>query len=142
MARRVRPGFSLLLSNYPDEIDPCDQGRKRELNQCAIRTSIALIGAGFHLTGYKQGPLCKHGHARGAQSLGDYLWQQWGRPKISTSAANGRAVTKQKTGIIVFKDISGFRGGRGDHVDLWNMTGTITGEYFNRADQTWFWEIA
>lgn len=141
MAQRTRPKFTTILDKYPDEMGPCDQGREKEWDQCAIRTSIALIGAGFHLTGYKQGPTCKHGHARGAQSLGDYLWTQWGRPKINKTAASARATTRQKTGIIVFKDIAGFRGGRGDHIDLWNQAGTITGEYFDRAKETWFWEI-
>lgn len=34
--------------------------------------SVALIGAGFALTGYRD-PLCRHGHARGAESLASYL---------------------------------------------------------------------
>jgi len=141
MARRTRPSFRNLVNNYPDRMDPCDQGRDRDWNQCAIRTSIALIGAGFHLVGYNQGPPCRHGHARGAQSLGDYLWRQWGRPSIKTNAADARMMTLHKTGIVVFKDIKGFRGGSGDHIDLWNVSATMTGEYYDRADETWFWEL-
>lgn len=138
MAKRPPPQFSQLLASYPAELAPCDQGWS---NQCAIRMSIALEGAGFKLTDYKQGPTCKHGHARGAQSLGDYLWSQIRPPKVSKSTSLGRSRTHQKTGVIVFKDIDGFQGGRGDHIDLWNRTGTITGEYFDAAQETWFWEI-
>lgn len=142
MTRRQFPTFNQLLDNYPDRIDPCDQGREHEWNQCAIRMSIALIGAGFLLTNYNFGPLCRHGHARGAQSLGDYLWRHVRRPTIYRDASAAQSGVTQKTGIVVFKNISGFRGGRGDHIDLWNRTATMTGEYFGRAQQTLFWEIA
>jgi hypothetical protein len=137
MAKRTLPQFVLLWSSYPTEQSPCDQSWD---NQCAIRMSVCLTGAGFQLTNYTE-PQCKHGHARGAESLANYLWKQVGRPKIATTAAQGRKNVEGKTGLLFFKDISGFRGGIGDHFDLWNSGLTKTGEYFESSKQTWFWEV-
>ena len=135
MARSL-PKFSSLDSSYPAEIHPCDQGWD---NQCAIRMSICLIGAGFHLSGYKQGPLCKHGHARGAQSLGDYIWSQVRRPTIVPGGANARVKVNNKSGVVFFKDIAGFRNGIGDHIDLWDGKASKTGDYFEDCTEIWFW---
>jgi hypothetical protein len=137
MAKRKLPVFTTLWSNYPTEQAPCDQGWG---NQCAIRMSVCLEDSGFNLTNYTE-PKCKHGHARGAESLGNYLWRQVGRPKIAKNAADGWANVAGKKGIVVFKDITGFREGRGDHTDLWNAGTTKTGEYFDSCKQSWFWEI-
>ena len=103
--------------------------------------SITLIGAGFSLNGYSE-PVCRHGHARGAESLASYLWRQVGRPRISSSASLGRTRTLGRTGVLFFKNIEGFRGGLGDHVDLWDGSATMTGEYFNESKQTWFFETS
>ncbi|QQO52766.1 MAG: hypothetical protein N838_04655 [Thiohalocapsa sp. PB-PSB1] len=137
MAKRSFPRFQKLLDSYPDETAPCDQGWG---NQCAIRMSIALVDTGFKLIDYKD-PLCKHGHARGAKSLANYLWKQAGPPFVSDTAAKGKSRTKSKTGIISFKNIAGFRGGLGDHIDLWDKNATMTGEYFDDCKETWFWSI-
>lgn len=137
MAVRHLPTFSTLLDKYPEEQRPCDQGWE---NQCAIRLSVALTDAGFKLTEYRD-PLCKHHHARGAESLASYLRHQVGRPKIYTNAGDARAGIRDKTGIVFFKDITGFRGGRGDHIDLWDGRAAVTGEYFDACVQTWFWLV-
>jgi hypothetical protein len=138
MDKRTPPRFKALLDKYPDTSAPCDQAWD---NQCAIRVSIALVGAGFHLTGYTD-PLCKHGHARGAESLANYLWKQLRPPIVRKDAGKAKAATKDKTGIVFFRDITGFRGGLGDHIDLWDRTASMTGEYFDVCAQTWFWEVA
>jgi hypothetical protein len=138
MPKRMLPRFKSLLDNYPEDSEPCNQGWD---NQCAIRVSIALVGAGFPLTAYTD-PLCKHGHARGAESLANYLWKQVRPPTISKDPSKGKARTKAKTGIILFRNITGFRGGRGDHIDLWDKNATMTGEYFDVSTETWFWEVA
>ena len=44
-------------------------------------------------------------------------------------------------GIIFFKDIDGFRGGVGDHIDLWDGRQATGGAYFDSAMAVWFWEI-
>ena len=102
--------------------------------------SIALEKAGFPLRNYTE-PKCKHGHARGAESLANYLRNKIGRPKISTTADDGIKGTAGKTGIVFFKDIMGFREGRGDHIDLWDGSTTKTGSYFDVCKQIWFYEL-
>jgi len=138
MGNRIFPRFQQLLNGYPEKMAPCDQGWS---NQCALRLSVALENAGFKLTSYTD-PLCKHGHARGAESLANYLWKQVGPPRISKTAAKGKARTKSKTGIILFKNMSSFRGGRGDHIDLWDMDASMTGQYYDDSEETWFWSIS
>ncbi len=127
--------FAELSNNYPTEQHPCGDGWG---NQCAIRMSIALEGAGFSLSGYSD-PLCSHGHARGAESLANHLWRQLGRPLILTS--NAKSSLSSKRGIVFFKDIAGFRNGSGDHIDCWDGTGTKTGEYFSYCKQVWFFNL-
>jgi hypothetical protein len=136
MPRRVLPSFNLLWSSYPTELHPCDQAWA---NQCAIRMSISLIGAGFPLTNYNE-PRCRHNHARGAEALASYLWNQVGPPKIAETGAQGRSNVLGKTGLVFFKDLPGFRGGVGDHFDLWINGQTKTGEYFDPCKQSWFWQ--
>ena len=140
MAKRPLPQFVLLWARYPDELHPCDQGQANAWNQCAIRISLCLIDAGFQLTNYTE-PRCKHGHARGAESLASYLWQQVGPPKIAKTSDQGIKNVTGKTGLVFFKDIKGFRGGIGDHIDLWNAGLTKTGDYFDSCKQTWFWPV-
>ena len=125
--------YGLLRENYPNG-SPCGDGWA---NQCAIRMSIALEGAGFDFEGYFD-PMCSHGHARGAESLANHLWRQWGRPRIFTAPKTAKGRLSSSQGIILFKDIKGFRGGSGDHIDLWSGWATMTGEYFSRCKQVWF----
>ena len=145
MGKRALPLFSNLWTNYPKENHPCDQkkadGTEAWSNQCAIRMSLCLIDSGFQLTNYSE-PKCKHGHARGAESLANYLWKQAGPPKIAKTADAGWKNVKNKTGLVFFKDIAGFRGGIGDHFDLWDGTTTKTGQYFDTCKQSWFWEAS
>lgn len=133
----MRPSFSQLWLGYPADLAPCDGPWD---NQCAIRMSIALIAAGFDLSSYTD-PMCAHGHARGAESLANFLYRRIARPRILTGTEFQRA-TDAKTGIVFFKDIAGFRGGFGDHIDLWNKDRTKTGGYASVSSQTWFWELA
>jgi hypothetical protein len=100
--------------------------------------SIALVGAGFSFDGYGD-PLCSHGHARGAESLANHLWRVWGRPRIWSDGAAAKRALSSSQGIVLFKDIRGFRNGQGDHIDLWTGTSTMTGEYFSYCKQVWFY---
>jgi hypothetical protein len=129
------PAFVSMWSSYPLVQMPCNGPWA---NQCSIRMSIALIGAGFPLTGYTD-PTCAHGHARGAESLANFLWRKARRPTIYTSGTAFTAACANQTGISFFKDITGFRGGIGDHIDLWNRGTTKTGSYENDCRQIWFW---
>lgn len=126
-----------MWESYPSGRYPCqDQNSKNELiwkNQCAIRLSIAVVGAGFQLKGYTD-PKCSHGHARGAESLANYLWRQVGRPQQATNAADARKLAGSggSPGIIFFRNLDGFREGEGDHIDLWNCVKSPFGdEYFD-----------
>ncbi len=132
-----KPSYDQLDSNYPSDRSPCGGPWP---NQCAIRMSIALEGAGFSFAGYPD-PQCAHGHARGAESLANHLWRTWGRPRIFTDGSTAKGSLSSSRGIVFFKDIAGFRNGVGDHIDLWSGTTTRTGEYFNHCKQVWFYNI-
>ena len=154
MSRRRLPRYARLAESYPTEMHPCEQGREREWNQCAIRLSTALEGAGFALRHYDD-PTCRHGHARGAQSLGTYLWRQVGPPRRWAGGREAEARIAGRKGIVVFQDIEGFREGRGDHIDLWDGRALRTDalphpetgapvelrDPFGRATNVWFWEL-
>lgn len=94
-------------------------------------------------------PKCAHGHARGAESLANWLWRHHlGRPKILTGSAEDPRTLNQKTGIIFFKDCFRRSGESidarsSDHIDGWNRG--ITGSYDDPAHsskQVWFWELS
>lgn len=131
----MKPSYSLLDLNYPLTLRPCSGSWA---NQCAIRLSMALQKAGLSFAGYGD-PVCAHGHARGAESLANFLWKAIG-PAFKYSQGAESRVANQK-GIIFFKDISGFRGGQGDHIDLWNGYNTKSGEYFQESGEVWFWPL-
>jgi hypothetical protein len=94
-------------------------------------------------------PKCAHEHARGAESLANWLWKrtQIGPPKIYGNSAADRANLLTKTGIIFYKDF--YRQPNdapdrptGDHIDLWDRGTTQTGDYFYDAKAIWFWELS
>lgn len=142
----AKPAFINLWNNYPTEQHPCNGGWD---NQCAIRMSLTL-NAERSITidrnTYPE-PKCAHGHARGAESLANWLWRNHlGRPQIFTDGAAAKRTLNERTGIIFFKDCftrSGETRATGDHIDLWNRGLTKTyDDPANRAAQVWFWELA
>lgn len=142
----AKPSFVNLWAQYPTEQSPCDGPWS---NQCAIRMSIALNGERTITVsaGAYPEPKCAHNHARGAESLANWLWKHHlKRPKIYNNGAKAKTRLRPKTGIIFFKDCF-TRGGetqrRGDHIDLWNRGLTKTySDPGNKAAQIWFWELA
>lgn len=128
----LKPKLSMLWSKYPRGIEGCDVYQ----NQCAMRVSKALIDSGFPLSNYTD-PKCG-AYARGAESLANHLWRKWGRPDIYTNPLTAKGRVQGRKGIILFKDLFG---GPGDHIDLWNGSGTKTGEYFKPCKQVWFFEL-
>lgn len=131
----LRVQFQTVWSSYPSSQMPCDGPYD---NQCAIRMSIALMGAGFSFGGYTE-PRCKHGHARGAESLAQFL-SRAARPERLASAT-AEASVSGRTGVVFFRNLAGFRGGQGDHIDVWNGTKTKTGAYFTSCQEVWFWPL-
>lgn len=140
----AKPAFLNLWTNYPSESSPCDGGWS---NQCAIRLSITLNAEGtleVNSRTYSE-PRCAHGHARGAESLANWLWRRIKRPQIFTSGTKAKQDLASKQGIIFFKDCftrEGETTRRGDHIDLWNKGITKTySDPGNLAAQVWFWEL-
>jgi hypothetical protein len=124
-----QPAFINLWNNYPAENAPCDGGYE---NQCAIRMSLTLnaeLTIKINKQTYSE-PKCSHGHARGAESLANWLWRHHlGRPTVFSEGVKAKAALAGKTGIIFFKDCftrTGQTARTGDHIDLWNKGTTKT----------------
>lgn len=144
----AKPSFINLQQAYPKVDSPCDQPWG---NQCAIRMSIALNEEKtirVNKSTYTD-PKCKHEHARGAESLANWLWRHHlGRPLIIGGSAVDRQVLRDKRGIIFFKDCFArasetLEQRSGDHIDLWNRgltQGYDDGGYMSK--QIWFWELS
>ena len=144
----AKPSFINLWNSYPTTSTPCDGPWD---NQCAIRMSVTLNAEQtikVNKSTYSE-PKCAHEHARGAESLANWLWRHHlGRPTILTGSAEDRRTLYQKTGIIFFKDCFARLGQSqeartGDHIDLWNR-GRVTGDFADqahRSKQVWFWEL-
>jgi hypothetical protein len=139
-----RPNFSSLWSSYPTERSPCNGPWS---NQCAIRLSLSLNGEGTLTVSqdtYSE-PKCAHGHARGAESLANWLYRKIGPPKKWTSGADAKQALASSQGIIFFKDCftrEGEATARGDHIDLWRNGVTKTfSDPDNNAKQVWFWSL-
>ncbi|MDH5674306.1 MAG: T6SS effector amidase Tae4 family protein [Myxococcales bacterium] len=142
---RLRPSFNNLWNSYPRESSPCDQGWS---NQCAVRMSLTLNTEKtikVNKTTYSE-PKCKHGHARGAESLAVWLWRRHlGRPQIFSDPAAAKRSLATAQGIIFFKDCftrAGETTRRGDHIDLWKRGTTKTyDDPGNKSAQIWFWAL-
>jgi hypothetical protein len=131
----LRVQYAALSNGYPKEIKVCDGPYD---NHCALRMSMALLAAGFSLAGYKE-PMCRHGHARGAESLAKFLARSARPERLPAAVANDRITGRH--GIIFFLNIAGFRNGQGDHIDVWNGSKSKTGDYFKKAEEVWFWPL-
>ena len=141
----ARPSFLNLWSVYPRTNDPCDGPWN---NQCAIRMSLCLNDEGtftVNASTYSE-PKCSHGHARGAESLANWLQRRLGRPRRFTDPAAAKRELMGSSGIIFFKDCftrSGETTRRGDHIDLWrNGTVKTYSDPSNKSAQVWFWALS
>ncbi|MDB5559711.1 MAG: hypothetical protein JWQ36_2645 [Enterovirga sp.] len=141
--RILRAAYDQLLTEYPDHM-PCDGGWD---NQCAIRMSIVLNQektVKINKETYSE-PKCSHGHARGAESLANFLVTKIGYPKVYKDPAAAKITIAEQTGILFFKDCfqrTGETTARGDHIDLWDRGLTMTyDDPGNKAKQLWFWQL-
>ena len=100
----AKPSFINLWNNYPDHlVKQCDDGIA---NECAIRMSITFNAEKtftVNKSTYSE-PKCSHGHARGAESLANWLYRKIGPPKVYTDGASAKRALVKQTGIIFFKD--------------------------------------
>lgn len=150
----AKPSFINLWKAYSDLLDthtdgkPCDGPWE---NQCAIRMSVVLnaeLTIKVNKSTYTE-PKCAHGHARGAESLANWLWKHHlGRPTILAGNAEERRQLMNKKGLIFFKDcfqqLGESLGNRtGDHIDIWNrgVTGSRYDDPLYRSRAVWFWEL-
>lgn len=155
--------FNTLWLSHPDTLDigvtrsshayPCNSALYA--NQCAVRMSRSVIKAGVDFSDYPD-PTCRGegdynglNYARGAESLANYFYVKFGKRLrkvfiINRQSSSSKSTKKQllnRKGIIFFRNISGFRGGIGDHIDLWDGKQTTGGEYFDQSTEIWFWEL-
>ena len=132
------PKFATLWSKYPHDINGQHQHPSSDsyaFNQCAIRLGYALIAASVNLASYTD-PLTSEGYPRGAKSLADWLWREFGRPTI-VSVADFQKNYKDKTGIVFEYANSGSV----SHIDIWNKGKTGSGFYNVGYKEIWFWSI-
>ncbi len=140
-----KPSFTGLWNSYPREQTPCNGPWA---NQCAIRMSLCLNTDGTITVDKKTypEPKCAHDHARGAESLANWLWaKHLGRPRMFTSASKAKTDVAELNGIIFFKDCftrTGESAASGDHIDLWQRGTTKTyDDPSNVSKQVWFWPL-
>lgn len=134
-ARKDKPStarFGEVWDNYPSDAPYVDrEGNvpKGYENQCAIKVSAALLGAGVNLGRFSGATVSIGGrrHAIRAQELG--RWLKTAGPGLLQSSAETITGTdwqsriKGRTGIVYFENYwlrPGEKSPSGDHIDLWN----------------------
>jgi Type VI secretion system (T6SS), amidase effector protein 4 len=145
-AKRLKfPKASILFKNYPLPYfdKPCNEkdskGESLYPNQCAIRMSLSFINSGVKLNKYSD-PKCKHGYARGAKSLANWIIREklLCHPKVFKNATEKDVIDfiKDKSGIIFFHNINAEQDN--DHIDLY-FQNNLQATYTNLWTATEFW---
>ncbi|PTT84529.1 hypothetical protein DBR42_15020 [Pelomonas sp. HMWF004] len=124
--------FRKLWENYPSShpyVDSKGNTPKGFENQCAIKVSAALIGAGQALERY-QGATVTVGSARMAIRAEELAaWLRSNAPLVlrqqhmPITGKDWQDKIKDKTGVVFFQDYwlrPGEKQPTGDHIDLWN----------------------
>ena len=136
------PNFSALWASYPkDNADGTHAQPSKDpyaTNQCAIRLSVALLGAGVSLKSYPNVNKTSEGYARSSKGLADWLWKKYGRPTILTQSEFNKI--RLTTNGIYFQYTKATRDNPSpiNHIDL-NNKGSHHGYYL--SDQIWYWEL-
>lgn len=141
-------GSTMLASQVYAEIGHPGLDQKPEwANTCAIRMSIALIGAGMKIrpgrlkikAGRFNGEMVEPGQRR----LSDFLALQIGKPEKYKEGAVARNSIAWRTGIISFYQIHGE--GSGGHIDLVSVpdwpTVLCNGACYWDSLEVWFWPL-
>lgn len=153
------PPYALLRMHYPDPFNvPADAlwqsiGHAEKIsapkweNTCAVRMSLALLGAGFH---FPTGFLTIHaGRHRGErveikqEVLAKHLTSTWGEPE-KFGAALLRERVGDRHGVIRFVGLWGPYDPQG-HIDLichdaHHRLACEGGHVYVQAVECWFWE--
>lgn len=134
---REFPEFKVLWENYPHDINGKHAHPSNDPynNQCAIRLAYALRKSGIDFSNYDMGPVTSEGYPRGAKSLADWIWREFGKPTIFYSDTYDFIKNNSKTGIFFLDGPNGFA----DHIDIWN--GKKSGSGIYKSIKVWFWEI-
>jgi hypothetical protein len=167
--------FDKLWSSFPNGDPPPYIDKKTGLppkgfsNQCSIRASTAIHGAGVEMKSFKGVTVSVDGNrlAIRAEELANWLKSQpfCGLPQKPEDISGEEWDTKiqGRTGIIFFKDYwkrPGEKTPSGDHIDLWNgsrLTSRLTSfieltlgirestflelSNFGKGSQILFWEV-
>jgi hypothetical protein len=156
--------FAKLWANHPyaarGEDAPCKHNGKPSFeNECAIRMGVTLAAAGLDMSQYPHATCWFSGHPKShtlrARELAPWLETSDIQAKLG-SLTKHKNVTYQKflnkTGIVYFENFWGTNN-QGDHIDLWDGTGSHTADgkpgiakgdldYFERSEEIWFWNVA
>ena len=157
--------FAKLWSSHPlnwspPEAHPCrspDGTWHSSLdNQCAIKLSIALAGAGINMSVCRERKCWLKGHKNHvlvAQKLANWLAQPSRLSKPTKFIKKGieQAVfqdnvvnsIKGMNGVVFCQDFWGTNN-QGDHIDVWKsstMSNNQVYDYFGRSKEVWFWRI-
>lgn len=161
----VNLGFRKLWYNHPTILDgevfPCrdEQGTPNFANQCAILMGTCLLRSNL-LAGYDKS-MCwfsgHKGHSLRAREVAEWMYrhpERFGRLEIQRNVTWKHFLGR--TGLVCFQNFWG-EGNQGDHIDLWDGTGSLRREvdpswegpsladgsvdYFERAQEVWFWPV-
>jgi hypothetical protein len=153
------PPYMLLRMHYPDTFNvPAEElwrwiGHTENRhdpawkNTCAIRMSLALLGAGVPLShGYLVVKAGKYRNRRieiKQEVLADQLVRLWGEPEKFATALIREAVGSRR-GVIRFVGLWGPFDPQG-HIDLiapdvWHRLMCEGGHVYTHAVECWFWE--
>jgi hypothetical protein len=130
-AKKEFPPFEKVWKNYPaanEDGSPAHPSLDSYENQCAIRVGKSLQLSGIDMSSYPSGNLTSDGYPRSADNLANWLWRNYGSPKIMSSSTFETKYTNS-TGIVYIE---------GKHIDLWNQGQTGSGFYHGKV---MFWPI-
>lgn len=157
---KLRMHFPDTQSVEPDELYhwigyPENIGNPNFANTCAIRLSLALLGAGYPNPGtwpIKAGKYKGRAIETGQVKLTKWLVKQIGQPEKFKTGSEAEAKIDARRGIVSFFNIYGNENAQG-HIaivakDRWGyylrcgpeIDGTATGCYW-KSKEVWFWPL-
>lgn len=163
----MKPPFAVVRMHFPDT----DSVSREELyqwigypenitdpgfyNTCAIRMSLALLGAGFPNPGtypIKSGKYRGRMIETGQRRLSNWLVRHLGDPEKFKSGSEAERAIRSRKGIVSFFSIYGDQNPQGHiaivAIDRWGtyvrcgneIDGTATGCYWS-SRKVWFWPL-